>query len=594
MALARRGRDDEAAAPDPAYLAFAQVRQPQLLQAAFLLCGDVGTAARLVREALRDLARDWGRDEDDPALLVRVPLYRGAVALLRKGEGTPPTPVEPFLADPATSTGATMGGGADDEHRDEEVDEEEVDVLGVLGLMPPRDRAALVLRWFEERTEYAIAEILDLSPKAVPAAVPPEFEGRNVRALLEHAAKDVEWNDLAAPAWEEARRVARSRRRAGLGVVAAMVVIIGIVVGLSLRGVDEVIDAGPDEVPTLTGQTEDGVRFRLAPAVGEERLQGQIGTRLVDDLQLDGPTEFLSARLPDERGVLAEAAMVFLRGEPDGSLHPVIVTPDGALLEADELVLKPAVDDDGNRVNPLSTAGVTPDGHRIAFAQPSEVVILDVTTGEVQRIPVPSKGLEDVGWGIGRVGLIASDSGGSWFIDAETAAVSELPARASAGHYRLVADLQKQRPMALQTWNAYGEQSAEPLALGYTFGQVTGATVASLEGRAATSVFVDPRTFGEVATTARLRDAIFVVQADVPSTRTILAFPDQGSASRAIVCCTPLAWAGGSRLLYLSTHSRANWIMAWDTIGGDVRGVTRVTGDDGTGLTLVIALGRLR
>ncbi len=417
--------------------------------------------------------------------------------------------------------------------------------------------------------------------------------------LMEEASEHVYAGDLSDQAWSSAlahRR--RRRRRLGAGVAAAAAVgVLGYTVG-QLAG-DDPAPPRPAQTSTsatrLRGTTADGTPFTLAPDTGDERFDPhQAGSRLPVEVRLGDPAIPLSTLPTDAVGRKIRVAMVSLRALSERELRPVLVALDGRLVEVDQLTLEPVHDAGGNLGSPLSTDSVTSDGHRVVFAQPGEVVVLDAYTGSVRRVPVPSKNLERVGWSGGRVGIVASDAGSSWFVDATTYAVTPLPARASSDHYRIVADATGERPMALQTWDAYGRQSAEPVGIGHLFTEVFGETVSSLEGRAAVAVFVDPARFGGFADSFQLHNALLVVQADHSATRTVLAFPEDARNPRSLGCCVPLTWAEGGTLLYLSTGIDGTWVMSWNTVTGDVRGVTRLVGVSAEAYRPVVALGLLQ
>lgn len=136
--------------PDDDFVDYAQARQHTLLRAAYLVCGDLRVAEDLVREALVRLAREWGRvREEQPDLFVRRLLYREAVAWCRRHPPQQPAPI------------------ADRDEPEEPWHAEEVErrreVLRALRTLTPRQRALVVLRWFEERGEGDAAEVLGCS-----------------------------------------------------------------------------------------------------------------------------------------------------------------------------------------------------------------------------------------------------------------------------------------------------------------------------------------------------------------------------------------------------------------------------------------------
>jgi RNA polymerase sigma-70 factor (sigma-E family) len=145
--------------PDDQFVDYAQSRQHTLLRAAYLVCGDLRIAEGLVRSALVHLARQWDRvREEQPDLFVRRLLYRDAIASWRH---RPPQQV-------ATGPGGEPGEADEaDEPWDCEEVERRREVLRALDALTPRQRAVVVLRWFEERGEPEIAEVLGCGPGTV-------------------------------------------------------------------------------------------------------------------------------------------------------------------------------------------------------------------------------------------------------------------------------------------------------------------------------------------------------------------------------------------------------------------------------------------
>ena len=145
-------RAPQAPWPDDEFIDYAQARQHTLLRAAYLVCGDLRVAEGLVRSALVQLARQWDRvREEQPDLFVRRVLYRDAIASWRH---RPPEQVATVPWGEAD--------GADGLWDTEEV-ERRREVLRALDALTPRQRAVVVLRWFEERGEREVAEVLGCS-----------------------------------------------------------------------------------------------------------------------------------------------------------------------------------------------------------------------------------------------------------------------------------------------------------------------------------------------------------------------------------------------------------------------------------------------
>lgn len=136
---------------DPQFAAFVRARQNAWLRAAYLICGDQTQAEDLTQEAVIKLARVWERIRDDnPDAYLRRILYRDMVSgwrsrtRERRAVHRLASIAQPAGLDPAE---ASIG----------------LDVQRALSQLAPRQRAVLVLRFFEDRTERETAELLGVS-----------------------------------------------------------------------------------------------------------------------------------------------------------------------------------------------------------------------------------------------------------------------------------------------------------------------------------------------------------------------------------------------------------------------------------------------
>jgi RNA polymerase sigma-70 factor (sigma-E family) len=133
---------------DPEFAAYVRARQHRLLQAAYLVCGDVHLAEELVQAALARLAQRWERLRgDDPDEYVRRTLYRDAVSPRHRDrrEDLGLVLPQPESPDPVAGRG------------------ERIDLERALLALTPRQRAVIVLRWFEDRSDADTAEVLGVS-----------------------------------------------------------------------------------------------------------------------------------------------------------------------------------------------------------------------------------------------------------------------------------------------------------------------------------------------------------------------------------------------------------------------------------------------
>lgn len=136
--------------PDPygEFTAFAQACQPRLLRAAYLICRDVHLAEDLLQAALVKVALRWSRLRDgQPEAYARTVLYRDAVSWWRRQRR------EVTMAQPPEPQPAAEG------------DEIPLRLLlaRALARLTPKQRAVLVLRFFEDHTEARTAQVLGVS-----------------------------------------------------------------------------------------------------------------------------------------------------------------------------------------------------------------------------------------------------------------------------------------------------------------------------------------------------------------------------------------------------------------------------------------------
>ena len=134
---------------DAAFAEFVRARTPALLRTAYLLTGDQGAAEDLVQAALVKVAGRWARiaSRGDPEPYVRTVLYREHVSRWRHHRVA-----EVQLVDEEQST-----GGHDDQVA------VALTLEAALAELAPRQRAVVVLRYFDDLSETAAAEALGCS-----------------------------------------------------------------------------------------------------------------------------------------------------------------------------------------------------------------------------------------------------------------------------------------------------------------------------------------------------------------------------------------------------------------------------------------------
>ena len=156
-------RGDEGPGDSADYADFARfvaAREQGLVRAAYLVCGDVGEAQDIVQEALVKLAGRWSKVRDEyPDAYVRQIVYRDAVSWWRRRRAERS----------ATQRWLTSRQGVESRARVGEADggqgyaASRVDVARALGALTPKQRAVVVLRYFEDRSERDVADVLGVS-----------------------------------------------------------------------------------------------------------------------------------------------------------------------------------------------------------------------------------------------------------------------------------------------------------------------------------------------------------------------------------------------------------------------------------------------
>ena len=150
---------------EQAFAAYVAARRRALLRAAWLLTGDWHLAEDLVQTALAKTYLAWRRVEDHDAYVRRVLVTTYVTWWRRRWKGEEPTASLPETAAP----------GADHDLRQQ--------VYGALRALPRRQRAVVVLRYFEDLTEAETAAALGCSVGTVKSQ-----HARAVARLRTHAA----------------------------------------------------------------------------------------------------------------------------------------------------------------------------------------------------------------------------------------------------------------------------------------------------------------------------------------------------------------------------------------------------------------------
>ncbi|MFW6869122.1 SigE family RNA polymerase sigma factor [Nocardioides sp. CPCC 206347] len=142
----RRGAAESGAdeRDDAAFAAFVEARLPHLLKLGRALAGDEQRGADLVQDALERTLLRWRR-VDDPEAFVRRAMVNRSVSVWRKVRRERPL---------------TERGDADSGGSERPFDHE---LLAAVRRLPPRQRAVIALRYYEDLTEAQTAEALGCS-----------------------------------------------------------------------------------------------------------------------------------------------------------------------------------------------------------------------------------------------------------------------------------------------------------------------------------------------------------------------------------------------------------------------------------------------
>lgn len=135
---------------------FAATRMPGVLRFAAVLTGDLADAEDLAQEVLTRAYSRWDRigGLDRPDLYVRKMMLNEYLSWRRRSAR--PIPVGAETLEPASAAS---------DHAQQYIEREAL--LAELGKLSQRQRAVLVLRYYEDRGDTEIAELLGCSPGTV-------------------------------------------------------------------------------------------------------------------------------------------------------------------------------------------------------------------------------------------------------------------------------------------------------------------------------------------------------------------------------------------------------------------------------------------
>ena len=153
--------------------AFVVARSQALLRTAYLLVQDEGLAEDLLQTSLAKAWFAWSRIKDPEAYVRRILVTTSASWWRRRWIRETPTAELPE---------GKVG--------DREVRVEEQDLWQAIGRLPRRQRAVVVLRYLEDRTEAETADLLGCSVSTVKSQSAKALAKLRVDAALEQAADE--------------------------------------------------------------------------------------------------------------------------------------------------------------------------------------------------------------------------------------------------------------------------------------------------------------------------------------------------------------------------------------------------------------------
>ncbi|GAA2738848.1 hypothetical protein GCM10009867_32060 [Pedococcus aerophilus] len=539
-------------AVDADFARYVRARQHRLLRAAHLVCGDERLAQDALESALATVAARWPRVREYPDTVVRQHVYREALAAAKQA-GTESLAAE-LATELATEPASESVRGSVDGS------------VGGLAALTPRQRAVVVLRHFEERSESDAAEVLGESQATVAgeeqkALATLGMGAEAVGGFLDRASQRLVEVDLADRAWALALdRRARRRRRAlsGIGSVAAAAVVVAVALGVERGGSSP--SPGPTPSTSVTAPVNrlpDGTMYAAMPLEGDEDQLPDYDAGLPSAIDPEGRAVELSSLAGPPPDVVA----VYLRRA--GTHYRAVLVPKGRTqVVVDGLDLLPTRDAGRNDGVPLGPKAISADGRWVVFAQPRAVVRLDLRTGSFERYAVPAEDLAVAEW-----------------TDGQTV-------RARTADRSFTLDLGSSSPRAVAAAPAAERLDPRGLPVTDLVGETVSAGPWSASGAVLDQVVTSPVI---VRGNGPIYQGLVAVSGAGEPGRVLLApeSPD-GQTGRFVSCCTALAWADPSTLLFRSAGYDGSWVLAWNVRTGRVYDVTRL--DEGRGVDYPQAL----
>ncbi len=334
---------------DEEFAEFVQAAWPGLYRTAYLMLGDHQLAEDLVQASLAKTYASWRKIKEPAAApaYARVVLANTAASWFRRRGWRNEHPTE-VLPDAGTEHDLTTRTA----------------VVDALATLAPRQRAVVVLRYYDDLSVREVAHALGISEGTVKSQTSDALA--RLRDVLddEAAAVSVPAADPAAVVGQ-GRRIRRDRRVRVATAVTAVLAVIGVGIGIGIAARDEPKRISPAEQVYLTeGAWIDG-----------------------EDVHVGDHT----VRVPGAFRVgYTSAGALVIPWDPDNSKRAVspltLVRPDGSTRQVDA----PGIEE---------LPGTDPATNNVAYVRPVgdgyerwELVVLDVSTGKtVATVPYDDK-----------------------------------------------------------------------------------------------------------------------------------------------------------------------------------------------------------
>lgn len=390
----------------------------------------------------------------------------------------------------------------------------------------------------------------------------------DLRDLFHAAGGDLDGPDPVAidRAWRDGTRRRLGSRAAVLGSVAAVAVTV-VVSGMLGGSVERVQPTPAVDTPTSTPSTSAptstpatsapptkgaapvarpaghyaGAPVWLAPSVTEEAdlplLPGVVAPPVID---LDTA----------EAGPIDEPVVALFAGQGEQAFA---LTASRRVVEIDTSQLDPVTDEGGNPRNPLSYYSLSGDGLGIFFIQNSSLEVLDVMTGEWTSVETPDWLAEGARW---------MESGRIW--------VPDVRGGDSAGTVHDVATGTTSVSVIdwVRGWAGPGDGQWGPVAW-------AGA------GTAQAAFLVGPVSGGTLSNPQALMVELFgggVAARDGERQVLALDYGGPGEGTRGKGCCIALGWLDADTVLFSSSGTEGQRILAWDVGTEAIYRVTEILG----------------